>query len=146
MYTFLFGFVFPFAYNNISENMIYYRKNPQKESLFHFNLRIFNYIVASLVSIIFGYFEIIEIKFSGFKEYFSSGYNIFDFSQPFIFLIHIIIKVFVQPEGYGTPKVIDNFIQILVILGAFSRMLQFIRYKEQYCIFVNIFNKVLEEL
>jgi hypothetical protein len=25
-------------------------------------------------------------------------------------------------------------------------MLQFIRYKEQYCIFVNIFNKVLEEL
>lgn len=80
MYTFLFGFVFPFAYNNISENMIYYRKNPQKESLFHFNLRIFNYIVASLVSIIFGYFEIIEIKFSGFKEYFSSGYNIFDFS------------------------------------------------------------------
>lgn len=25
-------------------------------------------------------------------------------------------------------------------------MFQFIRYKEQYCIFVNIFNKVLEEL
>ena len=79
MYTFFFGFVFPFAYNNISENLINTKKG-QIESLFHFYLRILNYLVALMISILFGYFEIIEIKFSGLNEYFSSGYNIFDFS------------------------------------------------------------------
>jgi hypothetical protein len=33
-----------------------------------------------------------------------------------------------------------------MILGAFSKMLQYIRYNESYCMFVNIFYKVLEEL
>jgi hypothetical protein len=74
--------------------------------------------------------EIIEIRFNGLQRYFSNGYNYLDFFQPFVFLIHIIYKVHVKPEGFGTQKVIDNFIQILIILGAFSKMLQFIRYKE----------------
>jgi hypothetical protein len=79
MHTFLFGFIVPFAYNNISENILN-RKNELDESTLHFYFRIFNYLVASLTSILFSYFEIIEIKFSGFKEYFTSGYNLFDFS------------------------------------------------------------------
>ena len=80
MLTYLFGFVIPFSYNVISENLIYYRKKPLKESDHHLRMRIFNYVLASMISILFSYFELIEIKFSGFKKYFKSGYNIFDFS------------------------------------------------------------------
>lgn len=80
MFTYLFGFVIPFAYNIISDNLIYYRDNAKDESNLHLSFRIFNYLLASFTSILFSYFEIIEIEFSGLKEYFSSGYNLFDFS------------------------------------------------------------------
>ena len=71
MYTFFFGFVFTFAYNNISENMIYYgKKSNSVESDLHFSLRVFFYLVAALTQLLFGYLEIIEMKFNGMQEYF----------------------------------------------------------------------------
>ncbi len=62
MFTYLFGFVIPFAYNIISDNLIYYRDNAKDESNLHLSFRIFNYLLASFTSILFSYFEIIEIK------------------------------------------------------------------------------------
>ena len=34
----------------------------------------------------------------------------------------------------------------MVVLGAFARILEFIKYRKDYCIFVNIFEKALVEL
>jgi hypothetical protein len=32
------------------------------------------------------------------------------------------------------------------LIGSFSKMLEFIRYRKDYCLFVNIFEKALKEL
>ena len=64
MYTFLFGFILTFAYNNISQNIInsnvlsaqkynnginiIEKKEVQYESNFHKSFRYFNYLIASI--------------------------------------------------------------------------------------------------
>ena len=77
----------------------------------------------------FSFLETIEIRFSGIKRYLSNGYNYFNFFQPFMFVTHLILRMY-NEIGLGPVRVFDNLIQILVIMGGFSKMLEFIRYKE----------------
>ena len=51
--------------------MIYYgKKSNSVESDLHFCLRVFFYLIAALTQLLFGYLEIIEMKFNGLQEYF----------------------------------------------------------------------------
>lgn len=74
----------------------------------------------------FSFLETIEIRFCGMKRYFSNGYNYFNFFQPLMFVTHLILRRY-NEIGLGPVRVFDNLIQILVIMGGFSKMLEFIR-------------------
>ena len=77
----------------------------------------------------FSFLETIEIRFSGIKRYLSNGYNYFNFFQPFMFVTHLILRRY-NEIVLGPVRVFDNLIQILVIMGGFSKMLEFIRIEE----------------
>lgn len=62
-------------------------------------------------------------------------------------MVHLLFrKFFDKHKNFGTTQVLDNFIQIILLIGAFSRLLELIRYKKEYCIFVNIFERAFVEL
>lgn len=46
-----------------------------------------------------------------------------------MFVLHLILKNYVEGE-LGPFRVYDNLIQIIVVFGGFSKMLEFIRIKE----------------
>ncbi len=46
-----------------------------------------------------------------------------------MFISHLILKNYVEAE-LGPFRVFDNLIQIIVVFGGFSKMLEFIRIKE----------------
>ena len=78
---YVFGFIFPFLFNNIS---VHYteideigRINPL--ALWQNIIRIILYIVALITNIYFSYLEYIDFKFCGFSEYFKTYKNVFDF-------------------------------------------------------------------
>jgi len=41
-----------------------------------------------------------------------------------------------KPDLYDWHRLIDNLIEILIIIGSMIKLLQFIRYKEEYAYFV----------
>ena len=134
----------PFIYNNLSVNEV---SLTSKESILHFKFRIFLYILASFTQISFLMFEFAEIKQNGIGGYFSDGWNIYDSSQPLWFTIHFIIRLYVNKiEKLGFLKLFDNVIIILIIFTSSTKVLQYIRYKESYSFFVQMFTQVLIQL
>jgi len=92
-------------------------------------------------------FEFAEIKQNGIGGYFSDGWNIYDSSQPLWFTIHFIIRLNVNKiEKLGFLKLFDNVIIILIIFTSSTKVLQYIRYKESYSFFVQMFTQVLIQL
>ena len=79
--------------------------------------------------------------------YFSEVYNIFDFAQPILFIVHLILRMlYAKIDGYGWMKLFDNLIEIFIIIGSTMRLFQYIRFKEEYSYFVQMFFSVLIEL
>lgn len=79
------------------------------------------------------------MKTNGINEYFSDGYNVFDFSMPIFYIIHIAIRIHVNKiEEFGIYKLLDDLIMIVLILGGTSKILQYIRFREEYSFFVQM--------
>lgn len=105
------------------------------------------YIIGAFTQILFVILEYAEIKSNGIKDYFSDQYNIFDFSMPIFYFVHIGIRVHVNKiEDFGIYKLADNFIMIILILGSTSKILQYIRFREEFSFFVQMFFSTIREL
>ena len=49
-------------------------------------------------------------------------------------------------DGFGLLKLGDNIVQIIIIVGSATKILQYIRFKEEYSFFVQMFTSVIIEL
>ena len=47
---------------------------------------------------------------------------------------------------FGSFKLIENLIELFILLGCLTKVFQYIRYKEQFTFFVQIFTTVINEL
>ena len=82
------------------------------------------------------FLELAEVKSNGIIHYFSDGYNIFDFSMPLFFIAHVFVRIYSgKTEDFGSFKLFDNIIQIIIILGGSSKLLQYIKYREEFSFF-----------
>ena len=66
-------------------------------------------------------------------------YNIIDILLPIFFAINILVKILWEIEEYDMGRLIDNQIQIFIIIASMIKLLQFIRFKEEYAKFVQMF-------
>lgn len=82
------------------------------------------YAVGGFTQIVFVVLEYAEMKTNGIYEYFSDGYNVFDFSMPIFYIVHIAIRIDANKiEDFGIYKLFDNLIMIVLILGGTSKIL-----------------------
>ena len=133
MKLFVFGFFVPYVYNCLSLISI---DNINDESLSHYILRWILYLICSLTQIYFIRCEIPEIAQS-FINYFKELFNLFDFSLPIFFFGHMILRMkYGKIQDFGWMQLADNIIEILIIMGSTLKLLQYIRYKEEYSYFV----------
>ena len=80
--------------------------------------------------------------YAGAGQYFESTYNLIDITQPVVFLFHLVLASF----DNKSLQVFDDIVQILIMIATFSRLLNYIRYSKNFCMFVNIFTRVLSDL
>ncbi len=74
-------------------------------------------------------------------------YNKFDIAIPLFFFAHMVIRYENgKPEEYNWLRLTDNIIEIIIIIGSIIKLLQFIRFKEEYAQFVQMFFKVMINL
>jgi hypothetical protein len=90
--------------------------------------------------------EIPEIYYQKF-DYFTEIYNVFDISQPILFTIHLILRIiYGKLEDFEWMRLADNLVEIFIITGSTIKLISYIRYKEEYSFFVQMFFAVLEKL
>ena len=59
----------------------------------------------------------------------------------------MLIRInFGKPDGYDWGQLLDNLIEIVIIFGSMIKLLQYIRYKEEFAYFVKIFFAVMRDL
>lgn len=110
-----------FIYNCIA---LEYFEQIQSETYGHFIVRWCFYAVGGFTQIVFVVLEYAEMKTNGIYEYFSDGYNVFDFSMPIFYIVHIAIRIDANKiEDFGIYKLFDNLIMIVLILGGTSKIL-----------------------
>jgi hypothetical protein len=51
-----------------------------------------------------------------------------------------------KPDGHDWGQLGDNLIEIVIIFGSMIKLLQYIRYKEEYAYFVQMFFAVMKDL
>ncbi len=74
-------------------------------------------------------------------------YNVFDISQPILFVIHLIFRIsFGKVADFGWMRLADNLVEILIIIGSTVKLLSYIRFKEEYSYFVQMFFAVFDKL
>ena len=141
--AYLFGFTIPYVYCVVSIKMI---GSMSLESHQHLVFREFLYAICIITQIIFGLFEFIEFYYNK-SFYFEDTYNLLDLSQPVFFIVHYILRWFNTNEMiFGSFKLIENLIELFILLSCLSKVFQYIRYKEQFTFFVQIFITVINEL
>lgn len=105
------------------------------------------YVMGGITQVIFVILEYAEMKTNGISEYFSDSYNVFDFSMPIFYIVHIAIRINSNKiEEFGIYKLFDNIIMIILIMGGTSKILQYIRFREEYSFFVQMLFQTIREL
>jgi len=67
--------------------------------------------------------------------------------MPLFYIVHLIVRIFSdKTEDFGSFKLFDNIIQIIIILGSSSKLLQYIKYREEFSFFEQMFIQVIKEL
>ena len=142
MLFYIFFFCVPFIYN------VYQIGDNHDEKINHVNYYLIftNYFICLICQIVLIVFELADIKFNGFLDYISDGWNIFDSSQFVAFLMHVYIRLNNPKIVHGMLKLFDNLIQILIILQSSVKILQFLRYHDDFCFLVSMITHVLLEL
>ena len=69
-----------------------------------------------ITQIVFLFFEFAEIKYGGFWNYISDGWNLFDISQFISFIIHIWMQAFKNMKDHDSVKLFDDVLQILIVI------------------------------
>jgi hypothetical protein len=56
---------------------------------------------------------------------------------PIFFIQHLILRIiYGKVDGFGGTKVYDNVVEIVIMIGSTLKLLQYLRYKEEYSYFV----------
>lgn len=67
--------------------------------------------------------------------------------MPIFFIGHIILRIiYGKVKEFGGMRLLDNLIEIFIIISSTLKVLQFIRYKEEFGFFVLMFFSVIKEL
>ena len=76
-------------------------------------------------------------------------WNLIDTSQFILFFIHLLMRYFCDQEQlkvYGTLRLFDGIIQIMICILVASRILQFIRYNDEYSYLVQMLTQVFSDV
>jgi hypothetical protein len=105
------------------------------------------YALSFITLTIFMIFEYAEMKYNGIEDYFSDSWNYFDFTQYIIFIINVLLsRYLLNQQSYGIYKLINEVLQIMILLLATTRILQYIRYKESFSFLVQMLMAVIFDL
>ena len=68
--------------------------------------------------------ELADMRYNGFKNYFSDGWNLFDTSQFVVYSIHLAVRISCNKLSFhGFQKLGDCMLQILIIIQSSVRIL-----------------------
>ena len=96
---------------------------------------------------IFMIFEYAEMKFNGIEDYFSDSWNYFDSTQYIFFIINVFLsKNLINQQSFGIYSLVNEVLQIIILLLATTRILQYIRYKESFSFLVQMLMAVIFDL
>lgn len=85
----------------------------------HYALRWTLYIICLFTQIYFFILEIPEIASQSLAMYFDEGYNIFDFTLPFVFSCHLAMRfIYGKLYSFDWMQLLDNIIEIMIIIGS----------------------------
>ena len=91
---YIFGFFIPFAYSCVVSSYNHdILKNDDNENYYHSQLLMFFYIITDVTVFFFALLELADIRYNGLTKYFTSAWNIFDFTQFLMFFIHSVLGV-----------------------------------------------------
>lgn len=109
----------PFAYN-----LFYLGSNHDEKKVLNYWIVHMNYTLAMCTQIAFLVLELADIKYNGYRSYFSNGWNLFDASQFIVFSIHLFVRVNCNKiSHHGFNKLGDCMLQILIIMQSSVKIL-----------------------
>lgn len=92
--------------------------------------------------------EVSEMKYSGFCAYFQDGWNYFDSTQPFFYLIRVCIRhhIFLEYRDHNGTKFWLEMVTIITVVMSAMKFLQLIRYNERFCYLACMLIQVVEDI
>ena len=135
------GFYIPYIYNSLT--LIALDKiNDESESSFIARWSL--YTICIVCQIYFILVEIPQIYYDEIFDYFMLYFNWVDITLPLFFLLHLILRIkYVKITDFGNLKVFDIFIEIAIYIESFMKTLQYLRVKEEFSYFAQMFLAVL---
>ena len=134
MILFVFGFFIPYIYNCLA---LIDLQDVNEESQVKFICRWVLYSLCSLTQIYFIRIEFAEIMTDKIQNYINEVYNIFDFTLPIYFFVHLVLRLkYKKINEFGNLRLIDNIIEILIIIASFFKTFQYLRIYKNFSLFV----------
>lgn len=134
MILFVFGFFIPYIYNCLA---LIDLQDVNEESQVKFIFRWVLYSLCSLTQIYFIRIEFAEIMTDKIQNYINEVYNIFDFTLPIYFFVHLALRLkYKKINEFGNLRLIDNIIEILIIIASFFKTFQYLRIYKNFSLFV----------
>ncbi len=134
MILFVFGFFIPYIYNCLA---LIDLQDVNEESQVKFICRWVLYSLCSLTQIYFIRIEFAEIMTDKIQNYINEVYNIFDFTLPIYFFVHLALRLkYKKINEFGNLRLIDNIIEILIIIASFFKTFQYLRIYKNFSLFV----------
>jgi hypothetical protein len=131
---FVFGFFIPYIYNCLA---LIDLQDVNEESQVKFICRWVLYSLCSLTQIYFIRIEFAEIMTDKIQNYINEVYNIFDFTLPIYFFVHLALRLkYKKINEFGNLRLIDNIIEILIIIASFFKTFQYLRIYKNFSLFV----------
>lgn len=104
-------------------------------------------MIAAVTQIIFAIFEYADIRINGILSYVSNGFNLMDSSQFVLYSINIYIRLYGSDLNQNMMHLLfDKILQILILLQSTTRILQYIRFNDDFSFLVQMIIRVLIDL
>lgn len=150
---YIFGFMAPFIYNVFESNSTYSvtQADQDLEASNGGKMpigRLIRFCIACSVQVLFLSLEYAELSYNGVQEYFSDPFNYVDSSQLIIYVAQVWIQVARGNEMYehDSFRLWGNFLTITCLFMCTIKLMQFLRYNENFGFLIQMILTVFVDL